>query len=177
MRPTSRLRQLCLFVIAACVIALDQYTKWWVRAHIPVNRSWNPIPWLDRFVTLTHVENTGVAFGLFKGLNWLFVIVAAVVIVLIVVYYRRLAATSWVLHVAFGLQLAGALGNQIDRVLHGYVTDFIDVRVWPIFNIADSSIVVGTALLAYYAFFLDRGLDQEPAPEELSEEPVPHPEE
>jgi signal peptidase II len=175
LKLTSRLRSISLFLIAACVIALDQYTKWWVRVHIPVNRSWNPLPWLDRFVTFTHVENTGVAFGLLKGMNWLFVIVAAVVIVLIVVYYRRLAATSWVLHAAFGLQLAGALGNQIDRVLRGHVTDFIDVRVWPIFNVADSSVVVGTILLAYYVFFLDRGLDQ--VPETRGEAPVARPEE
>ncbi|MBN1400447.1 MAG: signal peptidase II [Anaerolineae bacterium] len=176
MKQRSGLRQISLFLIAACVIALDQLTKWWVRAHIPVNRSWDPIPGLSRILTFTHVENTGVAFGLFKGMNWLFVIVAAVVIVLIVVYYRRLAAASWVLHVAFGLQLAGAVGNQIDRVLRGHVTDFIDVRVWPIFNVADSAVVVGTALLAYYAFFLDRGADEQPA-REVGEGPIVHPEE
>jgi signal peptidase II len=123
------------------------------------------------------VENTGVAFGLFRGMNWLFVIVAAVVIVLIVVYYRRLAAASWLLHVAFGLQLAGALGNQIDRVLRGHVTDFIDVRVWPIFNVADSAVVVGTTLLAIYVFFLDRGPEDEPAQEKLTEAPVANPDE
>jgi lipoprotein signal peptidase len=70
-----------------------------------------------------------------------------------------LAPDSWLLRVTFGLQLGGAAGNLIDRLRFGYVTDFIDVRWWPIFNVADSSVVIGAILLAYYAFVIDRPPD------------------
>jgi signal peptidase II len=152
---------LWLLAIAGVTVALDQYTKWLVRTYVPVNQSWNPIPWLEPIVTLTHVQNTGAAFGIFPNMNIVFIGVAIVVIALIAIFYRRLAGGSWLLRIAFGLQLAGALGNLIDRLTIGYVTDFVDVRIWPVFNVADSAIVVGTALLAYYAIWLDR----EAAPE------------
>jgi len=152
-------RGLWLFAIALLVIALDQYTKHLVRTcvHLPLNKSWNPIPWLDRIVTLTHVRNSGVAFGFLPNMGTIFIGVAAIVVLLIVFCYRQLAKASWLLHVAFGLQLGGAIGNMIDRITDdGHVTDFIDFRVWPVFNVADSAVVVGTILLAFYIFFLDR---------------------
>ena len=148
-----------MFAIALLVIALDQYTKYLVRTceHLPLNTSWNPIPWLDRIVTLTHLRNSGVAFGFLPGIGTSVIAVAIVVVFIIVFYYRQLAKASWLLHIAFGLQLGGALGNMIDRIIDdGHVTDFIDFRVWPVFNVADSGIVVGTILLAFYIFFLDR---------------------
>jgi signal peptidase II len=150
-------RTLTLFFIAGIVIALDQYTKHLVRAYIPVYTSWMPIAWLEPFVTFTHVENTGAAFGLFKSMSYVFVGVAVVVVVLISIYHKQIAGASWMLRVAFGLQMGGAAGNAIDRILrNGVVTDFVDVRIWPIWNVADSAVVVGTALLAYYALFMDR---------------------
>ncbi len=144
-----------LFAIALVIAVLDQYTKALVRANLPLNVSWMPIAWLDRFVTLTHVRNTGAAFGILPHLGGVFRIVSLVVIAAIIFYFRQLAGTSWLLRLAFGLQLGGATGNLIDRLARGYVTDFIDVRVWPIFNVADSAIVVGTILLAYYALFVE----------------------
>lgn len=144
-----------LFAVALAIVALDQYTKVLVRGNLPLNTSWMPIPWLDPIVTLTHTRNTGAAFGLFPSLGGVFRLVSLVVVVAIIFFFRRLAATSWLLRIAFGLQLGGAAGNLVDRVVLGYVTDFIDVRVWPIFNVADSAIVVGTVLLAYYALFVE----------------------
>ena len=149
-------RTIAFAVVCSSVVAADQYTKVLVRRYLPLNASWNPIPWLDRIVTLTRVHNTGAAFGLFPNMSIVFVIVALVVIGCIVAYHRRLAQASWVLRLALGLQLGGATGNLIDRLVRGYVTDFIDLRVWPVFNVADSSLVVGTAMVAYYALFMDR---------------------
>ena len=139
--------------IGVLIIILDQYTKHMVRQCIPLGASWNPIPWLDPIVTLTHVRNTGAAFGLFPGLSTFFMLVALIVIVGIVIYCYQLDEASLLLRIALGLQLGGATGNLVDRLTLGYVTDFVDFRVWPVFNIADSAIVVGTALLAYYALF------------------------
>lgn len=148
-------RAATLFAVALIVVALDQYTKVLVRENLPLNTSWMPIPWLDPLVTFTHVRNTGAAFGLFPGLAAVFRFVSLAVVLAIIFFFRQLAATSWLLRIAFGLQLGGATGNLIDRMTLGYVIDFIDVRVWPIFNVADSAIVVGTVLLAYYALFVE----------------------
>ena len=157
---------LIVFLVAGISIGLDQFTKAWVRANIPIYTSWNPITWLEPIVTLTHLENSGAAFGLFQGMSIVFVFIALGVIVGVMIFYRHLAESSLFLRIAFGLQLGGAMGNLIDRLLfNGIVTDFIDVHIWPIFNVADSSVVVGTALLAYYALYLDRE-----APEEAMEE-------
>lgn len=149
-------RGFVLFLIALASIALDRYTKYLVRTYLPLRQSWNPIPWLNPIFTFTHIRNTGAAFGLFSNMSVVFIFIALAVIVAIVIYYRQLATASWVLQVALGLQLGGAVGNMIDRILYGYVTDFIDFRVWPVFNVADASIVVGTILLAYYALFMER---------------------
>ncbi|MCD6518425.1 MAG: signal peptidase II [Anaerolineae bacterium] len=168
----TKYRRLSLLVIGAIVIAVDQFTKSWVRQHIPLYASWNPLPWLRPIVTLTHVRNTGAAFGFLPQFGSVFIIIALMVVLLIFVFYRQLARGSWVLHLALGLQLGGATGNLIDRLVRGYVTDFIDFHVWPVFNVADSSIVVGTALLAYYSLFLDREDEGEhQAPVEAEEPP------
>jgi signal peptidase II len=142
---------------AVIIIALDQLTKHWVRVRIPVNTSWQPVPWLDPFFTFTHTHNTEAAFGLFGGMNTVFIILALVVVIAILAIYRHLAEQSWLLRTALALQLGGAVGNLIDRVTVGYVTDFFNLRWWPIFNLADASIVVGTVVLAIYALFFEQG--------------------
>jgi len=151
-----------LLLIGFVVIAVDQWSKAVVRSAVPLNTSWNPLPWLEPFVTMTHIQNTGAAFGLLRNMGGLFVVVALGVIGVIVVFYRQLAAESSLLCVAFGLILGGATGNLIDRLILGYVTDFIDVRWWPVFNVADSAVVIGAILLAYYALFLDRHSEAAP---------------
>ncbi len=141
---------------AVLVIVLDQLTKHWVRVRIPLNTSWQPVPWLDPIFTFTHTRNTGAAFGLFGGMNTVFIILALVVVIAILAIYRHLAEQSWLLRTALALQLGGAASNLIDRVTVGYVTDFFNLRWWPIFNVADASIVVGTVLLAIYALFFEQ---------------------
>ncbi len=159
-----------LFFIAFVVIGLDQYTKRLVHQNFDLGVSYNPISWLDPLVTLTYVRNTGAAFGIFPGMKHVFMVVALVVVVLIINYHRQLTANSWLLHLAFGLQLGGAVGNLIDRLFLGYVIDFIDFRVWPVFNVADSAVVVGATLLVYYTFFLSESTELEGEPESLDSE-------
>lgn len=161
----SRVRDIVLFGVAALVLALDQYTKHWARTFLPLHRSWNPIPWLNKIMTFTYTRNTGAAFGLFQNMNPVFIGVAIVVILSIVFYFRRYAGAHWMLMVAFGLHIGGAAGNMVCRITQGWVTDFVDFRVWPIFNVADASVVVGTFMLAYYTLFVDR-----PELQQLAEE-------
>lgn len=136
--------------IALLVFAADQVSKVLVLRNLPIGYSWNPIPFLRRWVSITHVVNSGAAFGLFPDRGTLFVVIAVVVVVAIVAYYRYLPADRWPVRVSLGLQLGGALGNLLDRLHYGYVVDFIDFKIWPVFNLADSAIVIGVAILAYY---------------------------
>lgn len=137
---------------AALVLLADQVTKYLVATRLEVGQPWNPVSWLAPVFSITHVTNTGVAFGLLQGLGNVFVIAHVVAAVVIIVYSRRLPPGQWPLRTVLGLALGGALGNLVDRVRQGYVVDFIDVNFWPftefpVFNVADSSIVVGVALL------------------------------
>ena len=155
--PAKSQRSWILGLIALVIIALDQYSKHLIRSTVPIYSVWDPIPGLGRLLTFTHLENTGAAFGMFTDTNTLFAILALIVSAVILFFGRQFVQHHWLLPIAFGMQVGGALGNVIDRVTRGGVTDFIDVHFWPVFNVADSSVVVGTTLLAIYALFLDRG--------------------
>lgn len=146
-------------LIAGAVLAADQLTKALVRAYLPPGASF-PADWPVR---LTHVTNTGAAFGLFTNQSLVLTFVAFFAIGLIVYYYRKMPDGAWPLRVALGLQLGGAAGNLIDRLRQGYVTDFIDLRFWPVFNIADSAITVGAVLLAASLLWPDLTKSRSPA--------------
>jgi signal peptidase II len=137
-----------LAVVAGVIIALDQWSKYYVRSTLARGQMWSPWEWLTPYARIVHWDNSGVAFGLFQGGGYIFMVLALIVSVVIIYYYPRLAANDWILKTALSLQLAGALGNLIDRVfLNGRVTDFISVGDFPVFNVADSSISVGVAVL------------------------------
>jgi signal peptidase II len=145
-----------IVLMGAAILAADQYTKTLVRRTIPVNTSYMPIAWLDRFVTLTHVENHGASFGLLQGYGGLFAIVALGVVVGIGWYVWRYPALPRFMVFVFGLMLGGSLGNLVDRLFRGgVVTDFVDLRWWPVFNVADSCVVVGSILLGVYTLFFE----------------------
>lgn len=134
---------------ALAIIAADRYTKEWVVANLALGES---MP-RDAPVRLTYVANTGAAFGIMPQQSLILVVVAFLVIGIVLFYQRYLPAGSLLINGALGLQLGGAVGNLIDRLRYGYVVDFIDVRVWPIFNVADFCISSGVALLAYFLLF------------------------
>lgn len=141
--------------LAVLVIALDQLTKALVAARIPLHATINVIP---GFFDLTHVRNTGAAFGLFAGeaspaRTVLLTLVAAVVFCGVVLYAWRSSARDAVLQTALALVAGGAVGNLVDRIRLDFVTDFlrfyVGVHEWPSFNVADSAITVGVVLLAW----------------------------
>jgi len=141
--------------IALLVLGIDQLSKRLVSSHLSLGEPWNPIARLGGLVSLTYVTNTGAAFGLFPDRSLFFIAIAVIVVIAILIYHRHLPDEALV-RASLGLQLGGALGNLIDRLRYGYVIDFIDFKVWPVFNLADSAIVVGVAVLGYY---LLRGRD------------------
>lgn len=143
--PGSRLP---LFAVALTVVLIDQITKLAVRGLMSPSRS---IPIVPHVLYLTYVRNAGAAFGLLPGRQLFFFATTGAVIGFIIAYGLRARPTDRLLMLALGLELGGAVGNLIDRAVFGRVTDFLDVRFWPVFNVADSSIVVGLALIAIFA--------------------------
>jgi signal peptidase II len=149
---------LVLLLIAGTIIPLDQWTKLLVRIHVPVGTDWLPEAWtwLMPYARIRHWYNTGAAFGLFQNGNLIFSILAIIVGCLIVYYYPRTSRREWWLRLALGLQFSGAIGNLIDRISLGHVTDFISVGGFAIFNVADSSISVGVAVLVLGVWLKER---------------------
>jgi len=148
-----------LALTASLIIALDQWTKWLVRENIPFAGQWLPegLIWLMPYARIVHWYNTGVAFGMFQGYGWISAGLALVVAGLIIYYYPRTEPQDWWLRLALGMQMAGALGNLVDRILlGGKVTDFISVGTFPVFNVADSSITVGTIILLIGVYLQER---------------------
>ena len=111
---------------------------------------------LGPYIRFTYVENRGAAFGLLQEQTTFFILVGVTVIGVILYSFRQMPRPSIILTVALGLQLGGAIGNLIDRVRFGYVVDFMDLSVWPVFNVADSAIVCGVVGLAYTLAFPPR---------------------
>jgi signal peptidase II len=146
---------LLLPVVGGLVLLADQVSKHLVTTRLPVGHSWDMAPWLRPIFSVTHVTNTGAAFGLLQKWGAYFAVVAVVVVIAIILYYRHIPREQWLMRVALGFQLGGALGNLTDRLRHQLaVVDFIDLNFWPlhnwpVFNLADASVVTGTIILAF----------------------------
>ncbi len=145
-----------LIGVAALIVALDQWTKYLVRTLIPFGESWSPWEWLAPYARLVHWNNTGAAFGMFQGFGIVFTVLAFVVAIAILYYFPRVPGSEWALRVAMVMMLGGAVGNLIDRLTLGTVTDFISVGTFAVFNVADASISVGTAVLIVAVWVSER---------------------
>jgi signal peptidase II len=143
------LNTLALLLIAIGAVGIDQSAKALVVARVPLYAAVQPIPALGHLFNFTFITNTGAAFGLLPDRGIIFIAIALAVAVAIVVYVRRIPHGEWLLKTSLALQLGGAMGNLLDRIRLGYVVDFADFHAWPVFNFADTCIVVGVALLAY----------------------------
>ncbi len=147
---------LFLLGIALTIIVLDQWTKQLVRENLAFQEMWSPWPWLAPYARIVHWSNTGAAFGMLQGFGDVFTILAMIVGVVILYYFPQVPRQDWPLRVAMGLQLGGAMGNLIDRLTRGHVTDFISVGSFAVFNIADASISVGVAVLVLGMWIKER---------------------
>jgi signal peptidase II len=140
------------FMIATVVLLLDQATKWMVIKNMSIGQS---IPVIENFFYFTSHRNAGAAFGILQNQRWFFVIVTIVVVVGVIYYLLQVRGEKTLMSWSLALILGGALGNFIDRVLYGEVVDFLDVKItlgqfyydYPIFNVADSALVIGVGLL------------------------------
>jgi signal peptidase II len=174
-RPTSEIagpaglaEKSIVLLVMTLLIVLDQVSKLLIESWLPLNTSYQPFPAIGRFFQISHVSNTGAAFGLFPDSSNFFMVVAVIVSLVIVFYNWWLPGRHSWMRVALGMQLGGALGNFIDRIRLGHVTDFLDFGPWPVFNLADLSIVSGVVLMAF--LLLREGPEREP--QGLTEEPA-----
>ncbi len=149
-------RNVVFFLTALLVVAADQLSKTWIRSY-PEEQS----IFEAGFFQIIHIHNTGAAFGLFQGQSFALTIVALIGIVVLLLFvflfsHRFPSLDNRLGKLALGLVLGGTAGNLVDRLRLGHVTDFIDIGIWPAFNLADSAIVVGVILFAYSLLRLTR---------------------
>jgi signal peptidase II len=147
---------LFLIGIAAIIVGLDQWTKFLVRTQIPLGGSWSPWAWLAPYVRIVHWQNTGAAFGMFQGFGLVFTVLAFIVSIAILYYFPRVPRNEWLLRITMTMMLGGAVGNLIDRLTIGTVTDFVSVGTFAVFNVADASISVGTAIMVLAVWISER---------------------
>ena len=145
-----------LIQLAVLIFVIDQFSKFLVRDQLLFRESFPS----DGFLRLTHTHNTGSAFGIFQDQNTPLIAVSIVGVGILIMIYRSQRVPSNLLRLSLGLQIGGALGNLFDRVRLGHVTDFMDVGTWPVFNVADASIITGLVILAYI-FLIAKTEDQD----------------
>lgn len=147
---------LMLSTIAGIVVALDQWTKAIVRAKLAIGETWMPIEWLAPYARIVNWNNTGAAFGLFPAGGIIFTGIALLVVLAIIYYFPKVPRQQIAIHLSLALEMGGSIGNLIDRFTRGTVTDIISVGKFPVFNIADSSITIGVAILVIALWIEER---------------------
>jgi signal peptidase II len=142
-RRAGSLQWAGLLSVAAAAFTADQLTKHLIASRLELGERRQVLPFLD----ITHVRNTGIAFGIFPGRLEVVSLLTAAAVIWMLTHFARSGSRHMLFPVALGLLIGGSVSNLFDRVRNGYVTDFIHVSHWPTFNLADSFIVVGVALL------------------------------
>ena len=137
-------------LITIAIITIDRLTKNYIISHIKLGESIK----LLNILNLTYAQNKGAAFGILQGKLFFFITVSIFVIGLIIIFYEALVKSKISL-VSISLILGGTIGNILDRIFYGFVIDFIDFKIWPIFNIADSALTIGIIIFSIY-LILDR---------------------
>jgi signal peptidase II len=158
----SRYHDLTALMLGLAVLIADQLTKFWIVQYFGVEGLRPPIPILGDVLTLYYVQNTGVAFSLFAGQNFKFVLIALALGLICYLYWRyRENATLW-LRLGFALVLGGAVGNLLDRFARSYVVDFVHFQIpgvfnFAVFNVADSAITIGVVVVALCLYRMGPG--------------------
>lgn len=153
-------------ILAGIVIFIDQLSKFYIQNNLKIGES---IPIIKGILHITYIENPYTSFGLFKYQTIFFVIACVISIVLVILIYKKIIfKNNTFMFIPLSFILGGAIGNLIDRIrVEGRVIDFIDFRIWPIFNFADMSIVCGMSIILLYVLFFaptstnDTSLNQE----------------
>ena len=142
------------YLLILAVLVSDQLTKAYIHANMAAGQS---ISVIDGIFSITYVQNTGAAFSIFEGKQLLLTAIPVIFIIGIAIFMHTKGRNGhWTLKTAMALIAAGGAGNLIDRLSLGYVVDFFDFHIWPVFNIADIAVCVGCALAVIYVIRFDR---------------------
>ncbi len=141
-------------LVVVCAFGADQLTKWLVTSRLALGSSVS----IAGSLKISHVQNSGIAFGLFSQATSLVIVLTTAVVLWMVFFFAHSGARHPLLPAALGLIVGGSVSNLFDRVVHGYVTDFVDFGFFPSFNLADSFIVLGVAVLIFFLIAPDRYL-------------------
>lgn len=140
-------KYITIFSTAIIIILFDQITKFLIRINFQLNET---LPIIKNIFHLTHIHNFGAGFGILQQQKWILVFISIIVIGVIFYYFDRIKEKEILLQVLVGFVLGGTIGNLIDRLTYGFVVDFIDFQIWPIFNVADSFVTIGIIGLIIY---------------------------
>jgi signal peptidase II len=154
----ERAQWIGLALVAVAAVLADQVTKHLVASELALD---GEVKILGPF-SIHHVQNSGIAFGLFARATPIVIVLTAIAVAWMLVFFARAGARHPVLPVAAGLLVGGSVSNLLDRIRLGHVTDFLDLRYWPAFNLADSCIVIGVALLLASMVLADRSPGRRP---------------
>jgi signal peptidase II len=158
-RPRSNRRDVVFAAVALLVVLADQLCKAWLQSRLALGQTLFDAG----FFQIIHIRNTGAAFGSFQDYTSAIIIIVfiEILVLLLIVFFLRHRLSfidSMPVRIGLGLIMGGAIGNQIDRLRLGYVTDFLDLKVWPAFNVADASAVVGSIMVAFTIIFLTKSV-------------------
>ncbi len=146
-------KHLAIFSLALAIILIDQIAKFSIKINFKLNES---IPIIKNIFHLTYIHNFGAGFGIFQHQKWFLIFISILVIGVIFYYFGRIKDKEILLQVLVGFILGGTIGNLIDRAFYGYVIDFLDFRIWPVFNFADSFVTIGVIGLIIYFWKNDK---------------------
>ena len=140
-------KYITIFSTALIIIIIDQLSKFLVKTNFELSQT---LPLISNIFHLTYIHNSGAGFGILQQQRWVLIFVSIIVIGFILYYLDKINGKEILLQLLFGFILGGTIGNLIDRVIYGYVVDFLDFRVWPVFNFADSFVTIGVIGLIIY---------------------------
>lgn len=145
------------YIFIILLITLDQAIKFLVNNSLSYGQS---VPVLKNIFHLTYVRNSGAGFGILQGQREFFIIITIIIISTLLIYRFKTSNNKY-LNMALGLIIGGAIGNLIDRIRFSYVIDYLDFRIWPVFNLADSAVFVGVGILLIYLWQLEEDTQSE----------------
>ncbi|MPM60960.1 Lipoprotein signal peptidase [bioreactor metagenome] len=146
-----------ILLLSLAVIIVDQWAKYYIEHTMTLGVS---IPIIQDIFHITYILNPGAAFGILEHQTELLVFIALIMVTALIYFYNRIPRTLKLLHFGLGLLAGGSIGNVIDRIRTGYVVDFFDFRIWPVFNIADIAIVCGVFSIIWTLIFVDNEVDK-----------------
>lgn len=142
-----------MMIFIFVIVLVDQLSKFYIQETMTPGMS---LPVVADLFHITYILNPGAAFGILENQRTLFILIAALLLISFVYYYPKLRSDRLSLKIGATLLVGGAAGNLIDRIQTGYVVDFIDFRIWPIFNVADMAIVGGVGVMICAMLFMDK---------------------